>query len=288
MPSGTSQVTPVGATSNSAQRFLQVPALTRLDPRPLAVAFLIDITGSYTPELRLDAQRHVAGWVETIAANGRCDLTLFVSLLSSDSYPDEQTVQVVDHAACPPAPALPELEATPTIAEAENRLNPLEQERLAATATAAAGSAYAANATAQAGYAAEVATREATIDEARHGLGEELETLAAFDVETDWGPGTDVWGALARAAERLSAQDGERLVIIASDLMMNERQGRYDGIDLGGSRVIVINFACDDAANCEQLRVVWREELTALGALEVRFFDPGETDTLTVEIFQGQ
>jgi hypothetical protein len=260
------------------------PTVSPPTPEPrleagLTVAACYDTTSSYDPALREQAQEVLASRLAETFGPGRDETTVYVQTITSHSYPPENTLLTIEVPGVPNPPAEPVIGLTPEPPE----LNPFggpQATEAAGTATAAAAGTAAANASAVSAYEQAVREHTAFVDGTRAEFLADLEALRRLSPETD--PLTsDQWGCIARAGERLMGHAGERVLVIAGDLIEVAHQGRYPEMRLDQVRVQVISFLCEGAAECHELREYWDGELTALGAAEVEYHDPAQTALLT-------
>ena len=264
-------------------------AVMAVDPPPsgppVSLCVALDVTGSYDQSRRLAAQRLLAGHLAESFSEGQGEMIVYVHLITSWSYPEENTVAVLKLPAIPHPPVEPGLLEPQPTKEAPIFGGPAATEA-AATAEAGAQAVATANATAQAGYAEALDEHTQFVTEQRQILDGFLTEFESIDPEQDW-ISSDIWGAIARCGERLATHDGQATIMAFSDLVEVERQGRYPDLRLDGVRVIALSHECEDPALCDELRGYWVQELTAIGATAVEFYDAAVARTLTTEAIIG-
>ncbi len=100
--------------------------------------------------------------------------------------------------------------------------------------------------------------------------------LRAFAQRQQKAPRTDIVGAIASITQVSRRPGAQRLLLIASDL--HDTGGGLDrmrGVDLGGTRVVVVFCEQDESLAEYQHRVeVWRKAFEQAGAVSVRIYNP--------------
>ncbi len=88
--------------------------------------------------------------------------------------------------------------------------------------------------------------------------------------------GTDVWGALLRASETLSASRAPtKLLLVSSDWLPSGKQQQGDLHFPAGTIVKTIFYDCTESRDCLARKQSWTEMLLAAGVERVLWLDPG-------------
>lgn len=223
------------------------------DLPPLMVTACFDRTPSFDRGYFNDAKNMLADAITQRATMGQLGATIYVTLIGHNSYASGATVRTI---VMPATPHNVAASGTP----ANN--NPYDDP----TATAAARSA--ATATAIGAQAAQL----------KQQLQPDISFLRSLNPPTD--SPTDILGCVSRASERFQAAPAgtQKLLIMATDLQQAGPQQADPSRLLPGVHVKVIEWKCDDAANCDSLKKSWHDEFISHDqAASVTYFDPGET-----------
>lgn len=265
-------------TTSSARPGVQVtPVATVSVPHrtPVFIQYCADDTGSYPRSDFQGANALVASSLAASVVANSDGLTLYATLINSDTFNSANTLAPFIIPAVPTYPALPAI-STPS----DN--NPVSY---SATATALAD----AQGATIASYNAQMNAVNAQIQATRTKVANDAKRLTGWNPSVDY-QATSVWGCLQLARQRFSGQTGTKYLIIASDMQNNT------GVDytadftsskaLKGVAVHVIFYACQSAGACENLEATWKQVFTASGAASVQFDDPAQSQTIT-NLFGG-
>lgn len=265
-------------TTSTVSPGIQVtPVATVTAPHraPVLVQYCADDTGSYPRGDFQGANALVSSSLTASVVANSDGLTLYATLINSDTFNSANTLAPFIIPAIPNYPALP---AVPT--PSDN--NPVSY---SATATALANGQSAAITS----YNTQMNAVNAQIQSTRTQVASDAKRLTGWNPPVD-SRATSVWGCLQLARQRFTGQSGTKYLIIASDMQNNT------GVDytadfesskaLKGVAVHVIYYACQSAGACESLESTWKQTFTASGATSVQFDDPAETQTIT-NLFGG-
>jgi hypothetical protein len=217
------------------------------------------------------ANQLVAASLPKAAVPHSSGLTLYATLITSATEDPRNTLAPFVIPAVPNYPALPTPMPTPADA------NPVSYP---ATVTASASAQDAAIRA----YNAQMASLTAQVQTVRAQVTTDAKRLTSWNPATDDGP-TDVWGCLQLARQRFSGQQGEKALIIASNMQnatdVNFTSDFESSKALQGVRVHVIYYYCQDAPQCQSRQAQWTRVFTGAGAAAVQFDDPAQSQMLT-------
>lgn len=262
------------------------PAEWRSSATPLMVQVCVDVSDGYPAEYREHALGLVADGVEALAAPGGGAGTVFVAMMSANSFPDSNLIGVFELRPVAPAEEPPATLTVPPTATS-GLIDPQgkrEAERLATAEALAVDAANAANATA---FAAAQSTHQAVAGAELARAREFGEMLRAFRPALSVAARAtlDALGCISRAAERMAEHEGRKLLIIASDLDGTGEQQVSPNLDLSGVRVRVIDLPSDNAGQADgwYFRTQhWLRQFGNAGTQDVEFYDPAASQLLTL------
>lgn len=256
--------------------------------RPTAMATptvqALELAVVFTPDITTSANRYgdraleifaeaVTGW----PAPGRGGLEVFLNLLSSTSYDASSTLFVGAVDGLPEAPTprppierprQPDLSACQDNAFARAKC----EAGIVARYNAALGRAVEDEELAEREFRQATSAFQGLVVAREAEASALAEGLASLVLPVD-DRGTDIDGALARAAEQLrSSIGGRKLLIVWSDLEPYGRQ-QPGVIDLTGIDVVVI-LDCHQGVDCPALRAAFSARVLALGATSIRWLEP--------------
>lgn len=199
------------------------------------------------------ASSAIGQWILDTAHPGD---TFYLRWIEESSYRPE--AEIVPAIRVPPEPTPAVLPATPLAA------NPFETTAVArATATVHAVETLA---------GAADATRAAEQHTARDDLALRVAQLAK--VQPTPATASDAFGCTKKASELLAGFDGDRYLIIATNLeaaVPDDRPLKLDRVQLR-----MVYYQCDDPSRCDQLKTAWTGLAGSSNAASIQFSDPSE------------
>jgi len=230
------------------------------DLSPLVVTACLDRTRSFDRHYFNDAKNLLADAVlRRATTKGQAGATIYVTLIGRNSYAPNATARTI---VVPP---------TPRSTMSSSSSNVFNSGAAKETATAAAA------------VAASATTRIA------QQLQPDISFLRSFNPTID--SSTDILGCVSRASERFQAapSGAQKLLLLATDLQAAGAQQVDKSRPLGGVKVKVIDWKCDDAQTCDTLKNSWRDEfVTKDQAASVSYYDPAETQAQVAgHLFDG-
>ncbi len=243
------------------------------------VVSLFDVTSSAI-RFQEEAKQVLANELQALLVPGHGGFQLVAATITSNSFDAANSKLALRVAGLPLAPVAPPVSPRPTPPDLTScQRNPFGRQQCEAKLTAE--------------YTSELNTFLAEETRAKNELGAatdawqqilngrkaEVASAAAqlrdLPLTLDR-KGTDIWGALLRAAETVSASWApKKLVVIASDWEPSGRQQEGDLHFPAGTIVKAIFFDCVESRSCLDRKRSWTEQLLAAGAERVVWLDPG-------------
>lgn len=276
----TAQPTPTTISATATPAALPADAVV--------VVSLFDVTSSAI-RFQDEAKQVLANQLQTLLAPGHGGFQLVAGTITSNSFDAANSKLALRVAGLPLAPVPPPVSPRPSPPDLTScQRNPFGRQqceaKLAAEYTSELNTVLAEEARAR----NELAAASDAWQQVQHGRAAEVASAAAqlrdLPLTMDRN-GTDLWGALLRAAETVSASSApKKLVVIASDWEPSGRQQEGDLHFPAGTIVKAIFFDCVESRNCLDRKRSWTEQLLAAGAERVVWLDPAAS-RLQTEIF---
>jgi len=232
----------------------------------ITIAVGLDISGSYPRFVFEQAKRGVADSIDRLVQPNEDGATVYVNWITDNSWSPDST-------AMPPIviPALPADPAEPTLQPAPTPTGDPYQDAQATKAVRA----Y--NARTLANYYALLQQNHAQLALVRSQVKRQTDTLRRLEPPVDT-IGTDIYGFVERASQRLHGMQGIRILVLATDLDNNDlSQQVQGGMHLKHVRVRVIFHYCQHAPVCARNDAQWQQVFQQAGSTDIRFFDPGQS-----------
>jgi hypothetical protein len=274
---------------------LELPAPTRAATRTLIVpeteltaVVLLDITTS-AERYAEEAKSAVAGRLAAWFSPGRGGLDLHISRIASNSYDASNEIFSIAIQGLPEEPSLRPTLARPPAPDVQTcKANvfgraaceaALTESHNAALQEAVADEDTAANEFEQARALFEQVRTQRLAE-----VAEVSEQIKLLDLVRD-DRGTDLDGALLRAAEILqAARAPQKLLIVQSDMLPSGRQTPGE-LNLKVVNVLVIFYDCREG-DCAGRKAAWTERFIAAGAASVAWHDPASSRLLS-DLFEA-
>jgi hypothetical protein len=232
---------------------------------PVFLQISPDDTGSYPRSLMVAFLQQMAGWVDQLPAINSEQATVYVTYINSQPYlpastPVSFTIPRVSNwplQQLTPVPSCPD--------------NPYSCSDTQATVTAA-------NATSNVQYQQQITKIQAQLVAVEQWTKQQTKQLAALRPVID-NRSTSIWGVLNLAAQRFKGTQGEKYLILASDLGNNTAIDEVPP-DLTGFHIIVAYMYCTSAVSCQNTKATWSAIFKRAHAASWRFLDPSESQTL--------
>lgn len=276
----TAQPTPTTISATATPAALPADAVV--------VVSLFDVTSSAI-RFQDEAKQVLANQLQTLLAPGHGGFQLVAGTITSNSFDAANSKLALRVAGLPLAPVQPPVSRRPSPPDLTScQRNPFGRQqceaKLAAEYTSELNTVLAEEARAR----NELAAASDAWQQVQHGRAAEVASAAAqlrdLPLTMDRN-GTDLWGALLRAAETVSASSApKKLVVIASDWEPSGHQQEGDLHFPAGTIVKAIFFDCVESRNCLDRKRSWTEQLLAAGAERVVWLDPAAS-RLQTEIF---
>jgi hypothetical protein len=271
--SGQGEVTPTPAGTVS-------PTATPSPPQPaIAGVLCLDTSTSYDRGLLSRAQSALADQIDALLQPGAPGADLYVRVIKENSYSwDAELMAAIVVPAVPPEPTppAPRPEPLPPDCVSKNPFCPWNQQKTeeekyevdhAAWEKAVAEDAK--------NFRDEMAEYQSSLESAKVSLRQQTDQLRNLNPPLAYA--SDLWGCLSRGAELLEDKQGEKYVILATDLDPYGLQEKPTKVSLDGVRVRVVDFHCIHAEDCEQRKGLWTQAFSEGGATDVKFYGPEES-----------
>lgn len=225
---------------------------------PLYVQYCVDRTGSYYPsdDFKTANQYVAESLMQRASKPGQGSTTLYVTLIGANTYAESATQTF----------KVPATAADESFAPGQSQSDIFA----AATPTAIAHEA-------QATITADEAQVQQQVQQAKAAAAHGATYLQALAPDQDGS--TDINGCFQAAQDHFShAPNGaQKVIVVASDLQ-DTVTGKPQPFRISGARVLIINFKCDEAAQCmADTKPTWDSALVHDGASSVQFYDPADT-----------
>lgn len=236
------------------------------------IAVWLDITGSYPRRYLEQAKQALANMIDASALPGEQGMTLFISLVSHDSWTPESTLLVLQTPPVPADPPLPTLEAAPH--PTGNQISDAQRDQETQSANCQRLMEFYATLTEN---HAQLRSIQQTV---KQQASDPLRHLKLPPVDNT---ATDLWGAVERSASWFQEEQGERWFLAVTDLWGNTNAQRTGSFDFAGVRVRVLWHFCGDAASASQCldnQSWWQAAFIHAGAASVKMLDPAASEAL--------
>lgn len=259
-----------------------VPAAATPAPVPadsVVVVSLFDVTSSAI-RFQEEAKQVLANELDALLAPGHGGFQLVAGTISSNSFDAANSKLAVRVSGVPPEPvprAVSPRPAPPDLTSCQR--NPFGRQqceaKLTSEYTSQLNAVLAEEARATTEFEAATAAWQQILKSRTAEVASAAAQLRDLPLTLDR-KGTDIWGALLRAAETVSASSApKKLVVIASDWESSGRQQEGDLHLPAGTIVKAIFFDCVESRSCLDRKRAWTEQLLAAGAERVVWLDPG-------------
>jgi hypothetical protein len=253
-----------------------IPTINAPHRGPVLVQYCADDTWSYPRGDFQSANKLVATSLPAAVVANADGLTLYATLITSNTVDPSNTLAPFIIPVTSPYPALP------TPLPTESQANPVSY---SSTATAIANQQGGDIAT----YNTQMANVNGQLETTRAQVAKDAQRLISWNPSVD-ATATSVWGCLQLARERFAGHSGTKYLIIASDMQNNTNVDYTEDFEssqaLKGVAVHVIYYVCQTAGTCESLAASWKNVFTASGASAVQFDDPAQSQAIT-NLFGG-
>ncbi len=270
--SGQGTVTPTPSGSAS-------PTATPPPQLPIAGVLCLDTSTSYERGLLSRAQSALADLIDALLQPGTPGAELYIRAIRENSYSwDAELMPAIVVPPMPPEPTPPAPRPEPPVPDcmADNPFCSWQEKTAQEEAYKAEHAAWE-EAVAEDGleYDKKTVEYQAAMESARASLRAQTDQLRNANPSLAYG--SDLWGCLSRGAELLQGKQGEKYVVVASDLDPYGIQEKPADISLDGARVRVVDFQCIHALDCEQRKTGWTQAFSEAGATDVKFYGPEES-----------
>src|SRR3989440_1360726 len=236
--------------------------------RPFTVVqACLDITGSYPLADFKKAEGKIGEAADQFIRPNSNGLVVYANLITSNSWTDDSTFFTLRVPAIPADPAPPVLEKQPT-STGNVFLDKPKQKQVEKDNQAAIAS-----------YQALLQQRHAHLAQLRQNVHSQTNRLRSYS-PAQTSQGTDIFGCLERAASRMHGVQGNKLLLVASDLQNNPLTQDVGNLDLSGVRVVVIYHYCNDVATCQQVNGWFSNLVLKAQASSVSIYDVAQSNNL--------
>ncbi len=269
-----------------------VSTLAPAAPIPLdeiIVVSLHDVTSSAI-RYQDDAKLLVAEQLHLLLRAGHGGFQLVVGTISHSSFDPANTRLALRVDGLSPKPVMRQTSPRPQAPDLTAcQANPFGRQQCAARLVAEYNTRLQAAVADEAEAAREFASAKSSWDAVFANRSSQVEVAAGqvrdLPLNVDF-VGTDIRGALLRAAETLAASKAPRkLLLVSSDWLPSGPQQEGELHLPQGTTVKAIYLDCLESRDCLARKQAWTEKLLAAGAERVLWFDPGSS-RLTTNLFE--
>lgn len=231
------------------------PSFSSAPLRPVRIIALgLDINAVYNRTYALAAKNAVASAFDAAIQPGQGAITLYVSLITHDSFNAAATVMVLT---APSTPALPQA----PVWSSDPYKKAVQQQCFKSAMT-------------------QVQNRLHSI---RKQVKVQTDKLRAYSLPAADPGENDSDGFLTRAASRFQAGGSHTLLVVSGfrDQEDNEFDGDIPGLDLTGATVRVLWYDAGSKDDTLRYTPAWRSVFSHAGATTITFLDPSESQTLS-------